>query len=180
MYYWVLLIFSFVAYGLGYLLSMLFQPTLAYIAGVVVVLSSSQFVGPLRVLLNSQFYPIRALPFVSIIRWSTELIYLVEIKEYDRLNLYKIDRALNFYYYSFDNVWKNAVILVSFGIGFRILAFVIMHQSKPNSITNKVVNTVGGAIKRGKDAIVNKCVQYKQNVKKQIAMESYVEMDDEV
>ena len=183
MYYWALMLLSFVAYGIGYLLSMVFRQTLAYIAGVVLVLSSTQFGGVsplLRTLLNSPFYPTRAMPYMSVVRWATELIYLVEIQEYHNMKIYNIDRALEFYMFSFDNMWKTSVILVSWGIATRILAFILLQQSKPNSISNLIVYFVRAKWYKLTKWIETGLYNYKLRIVEKMKMQSVVDVDDHI
>lgn len=118
-----------------------------------------QFAGGqplLKALYESKFYPMRIMPYVSMLRWAQELIYVIEIREYAKLEVYEIQKGMTLYSYTYDAMWQNSLILaLGYGIGLRICAFVVLWQSKPNSIFSRGVNLVKDGMHRFREFLAS-------------------------
>lgn len=71
-------------------------------------------------------------------RYAQEGLYLIEIRNY--ANLYNIQTSLDIYGYNFKNLVPDIFIVLSFGIGIRILAYISLVCSLPDSYFNMFIN----------------------------------------
>ncbi len=134
-YYGLFLLNFWVWTSFGYLVSVLVQRVHAELAGVLYILVSALLggVNPTIAFMSQQWYTL-ALVSISPIRWVTEALYLIEIKVYEMENV-DTRSALAYYGYSQDNLWKTIVIAFSFGLAYRILAFIVLYFRDPRTQT---------------------------------------------
>lgn len=125
-YYQVLVVIQFATTGLGYLVSTVVPGGLAQLAGVVVVLVFSMFGGarPTLPQIQNMFPALRAMPYLSYIRWGQEAMYLEEIKMWSRV--VDVQPSLTLFDYHLDDSVRCMYITFLFGVAFRVLAFIAM------------------------------------------------------
>jgi len=64
---------------------------------------------------------------------------LVEIKPYSTLGLYNVPKIFKYYSYSLNNLGRNSMIVaLGYGLGFRVIAGILLWQQSPKSITQRV------------------------------------------
>lgn len=141
-YYFVMFHMFFAAYGFGYLLSVVFDENVAKLAAVVGVLlfQMSAGGGPVLSEFESMPIPVKYLPYTSFSRWGQEMIYILEIRRYGLI--YDIRPSLKSWSYNIDDFWKNYGILLAYGIGFRILAYLVLLNFQPTSYLNIILKFV--------------------------------------
>jgi ABC-type multidrug transport system ATPase subunit len=132
-YYGIFLLNFWIWTSIGYLISVLVQRTHAELVGVMSIIIAGLLGGinPTIAFMSQQWYTL-ALVSLSPIRWVTELMYLLEIHVYETTNV-NTSTALAYYGYSYDDLWKCIVIAFFFGLGFRILAFLVLYFKDPQT-----------------------------------------------
>jgi hypothetical protein len=127
-YYRVLVLTQFTTVGLGYLVSIVTPSSLAQLAGVVSVLVFAMFGGsrPTLVEIQSMFVLLQAMPYASYVRWAQEALYVVEISEWAKVKGLSIEPSLELFDYRLDDYNKCMVVVLLFGVIFRVLALAAM------------------------------------------------------
>ncbi|KAL9643147.1 hypothetical protein ABK040_001636 [Willaertia magna] len=134
-YYLVLLLVNFTSYGIGYLLSIIFPPSISKLAAVVIVVVNNLLAGsrPTIPQMNEMFFPMPYIYWLSYLRYAQEALYLAELSAYKQI--YSLDSSLNLYGYSFsDWVWCLLAIPL-FGLLFRLLAYISLLFSPPEILS---------------------------------------------
>jgi ABC-type multidrug transport system ATPase subunit len=122
--------------GLSYIISVTFAPNLATLASVVFAFSMAMFAGLVPSLkdFETTFKYLVWLPYISMFRWSTEAYFIVEMEGLRAINQGAgSDLAYELMSYHSDNYSRNLLILFILGLGFRIIAcllMVVLHREK--------------------------------------------------
>ena len=82
--------------------------------------------------LREMTFPINFFPDLSYLKYSHEAIYLNEMQYYQ--HLYNLTTSLDNMGYEWNDRVFNPIILLAFGIGFRVAAFIAMVCVKPSSL----------------------------------------------
>jgi hypothetical protein len=168
-YYLLTLPIYFTSFGLGYFVSVAVRDNLAQLAGVTVVLIS-MLLGGMRPTLPKWIedigYPLAILPWFSYMRYAQEAIYLTEIKHYYHLfdNGKELQPALDRLGYDQANLWWCIVVLVGYGVLFRILTLFFLYTHKENTYYQKVRSGVLTVISR-----ITDWKTHKSNIQKLVA-----------
>ncbi len=144
----VLLLVQFTSTGIGYLVSIVVQPHVAQLTGVVVVLICVMFSGarPTLPQMKTMPFPMPYVPYsthlskrhssrnlnnfkfwyvvVSYMRWAEEAIYISEISRYTAV--YDVQSGLDLFGYSLQNFQEDMLMILALGVVFRIIAFVLL------------------------------------------------------
>ena len=133
---------NFVSYGIGYLLSLIFPASLSKVAGVVFVVINYLVSGirPTMSEMDDMFFPMPYIYSLSFLRYSTEALYLTEVKKYSQV--YDVNSGLDLMGYAFKNFPRMAITIPLFGIIYRILACIALLILPPSSLVRRVVGKV--------------------------------------
>jgi len=137
-YFGVFLLIYFCWSGFGYLISIVLSSEHSLFFGSLFILFYSVISGYDPVF--SQFFQNwYTVPFVALSpnRYALELLYLIELAIYRDVYLIDVSTALSKYGFNFANLWVDIVMLIIFGIFFRIVAFLLLLLQDP-----KIKNTL--------------------------------------
>jgi ABC-type multidrug transport system ATPase subunit len=131
-YYFLLMEVVFIGYGFGYLISV----TCGYyqqLAAIIITMIFFNFNGTVPTLKQIKEMPhiLRGMPYISYLRWMQECVYLIEIGKYEKI--YNIQTGMDILDYNFNNLIPNIFIGLAFGVGVRIIAYICLVASAPDS-----------------------------------------------
>lgn len=85
-------------------------------------------------------FPLKIMPYLSYLRYAQETLYLIEIKNY--ANIYDIQKSLDLFGYKFSNLIPNIFIVLAFGVGIRIVGYICLILSLPDSYFFRLINWI--------------------------------------
>jgi len=156
--YYVLFLIYWTSYGLGYLVSIVINNVNAQLFAVVFIFIMNVFSGSTttRREFKDMSPPFNILPFTSYLSFGLEMSYLSELVYYK--HIYNINRSLDLFGYDLaDLKWMWAALL-GYGLAFRILAFIALWFSRPDSMVLKIKNSASNwVLMKVKDLINAVC-----------------------
>ena len=75
-------------------------------------------------MLSDMFFPLNIAPNFSFLRWAQEAFYISEVQSWG--DVYDIQPGVDDLGYDLDAKVRDMVMVLAFGVLFRIIAFVIM------------------------------------------------------
>jgi len=131
--YSVLIGIQYACTGAGHLISLVFLPQNALLAGVSYEVICTLFAGGNPTLTKIYSYGILAkvLASMSYSRWGTECLYISELKQY--AHEYDVTPSLRYWGYDINNFELDMIMLFTIGTVMRILAFVsliVFHKNR--------------------------------------------------
>jgi hypothetical protein len=90
-----------------------------------------------------------------------ELNYLTELRKY--AYLYDISKSLKIYGYRLDHDGLLYAMLCAFGVGFRLIALILLLCSKPTSTVQRLLNDLKGYWKTTNWKIFSRRLLKKEN-----------------
>ena len=73
--------------------------------------------------MNDMFFPMNILHWISFLRYSQEIVYLIELEKYTQI--FNVQTSLDIFGYQFGN-WWSGVALICYAIALRILAYLAL------------------------------------------------------
>ena len=152
-YFGLLTCMSVISFPIGYTISILLRDELTQITTAVTMFLFYIFSGAAVNLpvLSDMGMPFQLLPYISHTRYIREILYIYELNTYG--SDFYILKSLNSMGYSWNNKWFIFIICLFFAIGYRVVAYMVLWQSRPTSISK----TVGTALSLCLEIITKFC-----------------------
>ncbi|KAL0482318.1 hypothetical protein AKO1_012987 [Acrasis kona] len=176
-YYVYTLPLFFTSIGFGYFISVAVREDLTQLAAVISVLVSMLVAGmrPTLPKWAERTPPLSWLPHLSFMRYAQELLYLYELKQYNKVyGEENLAHSLKRLGYSYNNEVMCALVLTAFGFGFRILAFFFLYTHKENTYYQSFVMWLSN----WKTHVINVLKLFKRLLTRKPKTTSYMEMDN--
>jgi ABC-type multidrug transport system ATPase subunit len=140
--YYVLFLTYYTSYGLGYLVSIVINPINAQLFAVVIVFILNVFSGSTTTLreFKEMTPPMNILPYCSYLSFGLETGYLLELRYYK--NIYNINKSMSLFGYQFKDLHWMWGAMLAYGVGFRVLAYIALWCSRPDSLVVLIKNTI--------------------------------------
>jgi ABC-type multidrug transport system ATPase subunit len=133
--YWGYLLTWYCAVAIGYFVSVIVRPNIAQVGAVVAILICMIFSGlrPSLKEFSTMAQPMKFMPNLSFLRWSNELLYLMEIWQWK--DIYKVEAGVEKLEYtlSWDQIIICHLFILAIALFFRIATVFFMsvlHKSK--------------------------------------------------
>jgi hypothetical protein len=133
--YWGYLLVWYCAIAVGYFVSVIVRPNIAQVGSVVAILICMIFSGlrPSLKEFSTMAQPMKFMPNLSFLRWSNELLYLLEIWQWK--DIYKVEAGVENleYVLSWDQIVRCHLFVLAIALFFRVATFffmAVLHKSK--------------------------------------------------
>jgi len=145
-YWYSLTLIYWVAFGLGYIVSLTFNSQIAQLAAVVIVIMHNTMNGisPTYPEVKKMAFPLNVSPFVNFLFYAQQILYIHELKEYS--SIYDTRWVYDLFGLKNQNLLRGFLSLVGIGIAFRFITYVLLFSTKPNNWFYRLAQRMRGCL----------------------------------